>query len=150
MVESFVGVAILTALIGLVHQAWFGIIWTLIYELFPGEDALPASGFFFCAAGIVAFVVPSGLSAILGSLEESEETDSDFLTSYITTSSPFTDLDTPVATAGRSLGNQMVLVFVSVLMGISILLQCCMFLAIRKEKGTKIKVCGSDEATTQG
>ena len=81
VMDSFVAIAVMTAVLGATHQAWFAIVWTLMYELFndgdagsgsgsgSGSDAVVASSYFFFSAGIASLVVPTGMSAILSSAE---------------------------------------------------------------------------------
>ena len=112
--DSFVGIGILTALLGCVHQAWFGIIWTLIYELFPPRDAPTVSGYFFFCCSVAALVFPSIMSAILSGVDASASVSA--------------------SQVGRSYGNRVVLVFILTLMAVSILVQIAMFVAKKRSQ----------------
>ena len=120
VVDSFIGISLLTAILGALHQAWFGIIWTLIYELFPGKDAATVSGFFFFACGVTTFIAPAGISAILSSTKSIVDDFGAF------------------AKAGRSFGNRIVLLFLLVLMAMGILLQGGIYLAVRRDEQKKV------------
>ena len=66
-VQSFHGLCVLTFIFGFCFEAWFAIIWVLIYNLLPVKIALDASGMLGFWWGIALLVVPIFQTLILNS-----------------------------------------------------------------------------------
>ena len=65
-VQSFEGICVVVFAFGFCYEAWMSIIWTLIYDLFPGSDASDALGILTFCWGIASFFVSILETLILG------------------------------------------------------------------------------------
>ena len=65
-VQSFAGLCVLTFILGMCYEAWFAIIWVIIYDLFPISTAADASAILSFIWGVATLVVPIFQTLILG------------------------------------------------------------------------------------
>ena len=73
------GVCVLVAILGLSYEAWFSLMWVLIYDLFSTADAPDVSGILSFCWGVAALAVPVFETLILASTSAGEEVGPTFL-----------------------------------------------------------------------
>ena len=143
---------------GFCYEAWFSIIWTLIYDLFSVAEAPDVSGLFFFCCGIATLILPAFQSLLLGGdatvgpikleteIDNSTMQTSSFAeanysstmpTSYATTFTYQRNETNSLSTAlenGRSFGNQMVMVMLCASLLLAIVTQCAMYFFVVRKK----------------
>ena len=166
-VQSFVGLCVLTFILGMCYEAWYAIIWVIIYDLFPISTAPDASAILSFIWGVATLVVPIFQTLILGATSNdnddiqllyANETYNSLLNStsltstnnasmlsseFMTTSQPTDSLNvsdtfTPFHNnESRSYGNQLVMTLMCVFLTLAILTQFVMYFAVIKRRGKK-------------
>ena len=160
-IQSFTGLCILVVTFGFCYEAWFSIIWTLIYDLFSVAKAPDVSGLFYFCCGIATLILPAFQTLILGGyatdgsimfepkIDNSTMQTSTFReTNYSSTAPPpyattFTNLLNETNSlsraleTGRSFGNQMVMVMLCASLLLAIVTQCAMYFFVVRKKSTR-------------
>ena len=160
-VQSFEGLCVVVFGFGFCYEAWMSIMWTLIYDLFPGSDASDAMGILQFCWGISSFVISIFETLILNatgndssSLSSSqnlsttgsptlsttiiEVSSSVYVEPLVTPSMNGTSSNRAVIGTQRSFGNQMVMVMLCAFLFLAFLSQCVMyFIVIRKMPSIK-------------
>ena len=166
-VQSFAGLCVLTFILGMCYEAWFAIIWVIIYDLFPISTAADASAILSFIWGVATLVVPIFQTLILGASSNYIDDDniqllyanetinslvnhtsststnnaSSLSPEYVMTSKP---TDSPASTFAhfhnsdsRSYGNQLVMALMCVFLTLALLTQFVMYFVVVKRRGKK-------------
>ena len=64
-VQSFGGLFAVVVIFGICHDAWYELMWVVLFDLFPIQDVATISGMLFFCRGIGAFIIPILQTVIL-------------------------------------------------------------------------------------
>ena len=143
--QSFVGLCVLVTILGSCYEAWYSVMWTLMYDLFSVADATDVSGILTFCWGIASFIVPAFETIILSATKIRANANETFYaemqsidggTTASTTTTTFTPIPTnhsqneDVTVTRREYGNEAVMYMLCAFLLVACLSQFAMYFHI--------------------